>query len=32
MARQHIKMMKDLLEGKYTGENKPEEKKGETIQ
>jgi hypothetical protein len=25
-------MMKDLLEGKYTGDNKPEEKKGETIQ
>lgn len=31
MARQHIKMMKNLLEGKYTGENKPEEKKGEAV-
>jgi len=31
MAVQHIKMMKNLLEGKYTGENKPEEKKGEAV-
>jgi len=32
MAIQHIKMMKNLLEGKYTRENKPEEKKGEAVQ
>jgi hypothetical protein len=32
MSIQHIKMMKNLLEGKYTVENMPEEKKGEAVQ
>jgi hypothetical protein len=32
MSIQHIKMMKNLLEGKYTLENMPEEKKGEAVQ
>jgi hypothetical protein len=31
MARQHIKMIKNLLEGRYKGEHKSGETEGETI-